>query len=187
MFALAVSRIIHSPADQELRRGKEQFRLLEDLSRRLIFLASVITTSGMKQFFLALLVGMSLCLPFRTVSGASDKPEEAAQPVVTEWLALVDAGKFDECWEKMSPGFKKAVSKRKWSSTASDIRKATGAFSSRKLKSATYSKELPGAPEGEYVVLEYESVFANKPVATEKVTLILGRDLYWRVSSYAVK
>jgi hypothetical protein len=119
--------------------------------------------------------------------GTETRPEDAAQPVAAAWLALVDAGKYVESWEKMSPGFQKEVSRRKWKSTVEKIRQPLGKFSSRKLKSAEYSKELPGAPEGEYVVLRYDSAFEKKTAAVEKVTLILGQDLNWRVSSYAVK
>ena len=142
---------------------------------------------AMNKMLFPLLVAIGCCLPRSSAHAVEVKPEDAAQPVATEWLAQLDAGKFADCWEKMAPGFKKAVSKRKWNSTATEIRKLLGQLSTRKLKSAIYSKELPGAPEGEYVVLEYDSTFANKPAAKEKVILILGRDLSWRVSSYAAK
>lgn len=132
---------------------------------------------------------LALCLAMLglVAYAVEPRPEDVAQPVAKEWLALVDAGKYDESWEQTSPGFKKAVSKRKWKSTVEKIRQPLGAFKSRKLKSAEYSKELPGAPEGEYVILQYDSAFERKPAAVEKVTLILGLDLTWRVSSYAVK
>jgi len=121
------------------------------------------------------------------IHAAEPRAEETAQAPAMEWLTLVDKGKYVECGEKMSPGFKKEVSKRKWKSTIKKIRGPVGKCVSRKLKSGEYLKELPGAPEGEYVVLQYESAFERKPAATEKVTLILGQDLVWRVSSYAVK
>jgi hypothetical protein len=141
----------------------------------------------MNKFIVLFLFVVSLCLPRGTALGVEARPEDAAQPAAVAWLALVDAGTFAESWEAMSPGFKKKVSKRKWKSTVEEIRKPLGKFSTRKLKSAEYSKELPGAPEGEYVVLHYDSAFERKPAAIEKITLILGRDLNWRVSSYAVK
>ena len=141
----------------------------------------------MNKFLVPLLFATCCFLPGGPARAAETRPEDAAQPPATEWLALVDAGKYVESWEKMSPGFKKEVSKRKWKATVEKIREPLGKFTSRKLKSAEYSKELPGAPEGEYVVLQYDSVFGRKPTAIEKVTLILGQDLNWRVSGYAVK
>jgi hypothetical protein len=119
--------------------------------------------------------------------GAETKPETAAQRAAEKWLALVDGGKDAESWEQMSAPFKKEVSKRKWMATIGEIRKSPGKLVSRKLKSAEYSKELPGAPEGEYVVAKFDTAFERKPAAVETVILVLGQDLIWRVSSYAVK
>jgi hypothetical protein len=141
----------------------------------------------MNRLSVVLLCALGVCLPFRLTVGAEARPEDAAQPVAAAWLKLVDEGKYVESWEKMSPGFKKEVSKRKWNATVGKIRKPLGRLTSRQLKSAAYSKDLPGAPEGEYVVLQFDSAFERKPAAREQVTLLLGQDLEWRVSSYAVK
>lgn len=58
---------------------------------------------------------------------------------------------------------------------------------SRKLKSATYTKTLPGAPDGEYVVIQYDSSFVNKKSAVETVTPMLDKDGKWRVSGYFIR
>ena len=141
----------------------------------------------MKKYISLLLVAAGCCAFALFSVGAQSRPEDAAKPVAAEWLALVDAGKYAESWEKLSPTFKKAVSKRKWKSTVEKVRAPLGTLTSRELKSAEFSKELPGAPEGEYVVLQYDAAFERKPKAAEKVTLVLGQDLNWRVTSYAVK
>ncbi len=113
--------------------------------------------------------------------------EQAAQTTAEQWLALVDAGKYAESWDTMSADFKKTVSKRKWNSTVSEIRNPLGKVLARKLKSAEYTKDLPGAPEGEFVVLKFETSFEHRPTAIETVTPILESDLLWRVSVYSVK
>jgi hypothetical protein len=118
---------------------------------------------------------------------ASAPPEKAAQAPAEEWLALVDAGKYAESWEQMAPRFRKEVGKRKWRAEIEKIRQPLGKLTERKLKSAEYSKELPGAPEGEYVILRYDASFEHRRAAEEKVTLVLGQDLIWRVTGYAVK
>jgi Protein of unknown function (DUF4019) len=146
----------------------------------------------LKRVRMTKLIGLLVCvlclsLTERWVLAAEVPPQNAAQSIAANWLALVDSGKCVEGWEKMSPGFRKEVSKRNWKSAVEKIRKPLGRLTSRKLKSAEYSKELPGAPEGEYVVMQFDSAFEHKPDATEKVILILGQDLNWRVCSYAVK
>jgi len=132
-------------------------------------------------------VVLGLCLLASTAKAGEANRETVAQGEALLWLSLVDSNKYDASWEEMSPAFKKQVSKRKWKSTVTDIRKPLGNLVSRKAKSAEYTKELPGAPEGEYVVAKFDTVFEKKPGAVETVTLVLGTDLNWRVSSYSVK
>ena len=58
---------------------------------------------------------------------------------------------------------------------------------SRKILSAKYTKTLPGAPDGEYVVIQYESSFEHKQSAVETITAMLDKDGKWRVSGYFIK
>ena len=67
------------------------------------------------------------------------------------------------------------------------VRDPLGKVTTRKLKSATYTKSLPGAPDGEYVVIQYESSFEHKQSAVETVTPMLDKDGKWRVSGYFIK
>jgi hypothetical protein len=57
----------------------------------------------------------------------------------------------------------------------------------RKVKSATFARTLPGAPDGEYVVIQFESQFENKAAAIETVTPMHDKDGTWRVSGYFIK
>jgi len=58
---------------------------------------------------------------------------------------------------------------------------------SRKVKSRQLVDKLPGAPDGKYVVIQYDTVFAGKASAVETVTPMLDRDGTWRVSGYFIK
>src|ERR1700736_4159254 len=98
---------------------------------------------------------------------AADKPEQAAQAAAEQWLAMVDAGKFDESWQAAAAFFQKAVPAAEGSKALQSVRTPLGALVSRKLKSATSTKSLPGAPEGEYVVLQFDTDFATKKGAIE--------------------
>ncbi len=117
---------------------------------------------------------------------AAGNAEEEAQKAAEKWLALTDAGKSVESWEISAGYFKKAVPKEKWEASLEAVRKPLGELVSRKLKSAKYAKTLPGAPDGEYVVLKFDTSFANKKVAVETVTPMLDKDGKWRVSGYFV-
>jgi hypothetical protein len=57
----------------------------------------------------------------------------------------------------------------------------------RKAFSKRYIESLPGAPDGKYVIIQYESSFDNKKAAIETVTPMLDEDGRWRVSGYFIK
>jgi len=118
---------------------------------------------------------------------AAPKPEEEAQKSAEQWLALVDAGKFAESWKTAAGYFQAAVSQEQWEHSLGAVRKPLGDLVSRKLKSAKYAKSLPGAPDGEYVVLQFDTSFANKKTAIETVTPMLDKDGQWKVSGYFIK
>jgi hypothetical protein len=62
----------------------------------------------------------------------------------------------------------------------------TGALQSRDLIDAAYTTTLPGAPEGQYVVLHYHVSFANRQDAVETLTLAFAKG-YWRIVGYYIK
>ena len=139
---------------------------------------------------LVLLLSLSLVLMFvprGVTTHAQQKPEDLAQKSAEAWLALADAGKYAETWDEAAQLFKGAVTKDTWIVAVKGVRTPLGAVQSRKLKTATYTKTLPGAPDGEYVVIQYDTSFANKKSAVETITPMLDKDGKWRVSGYFVK
>jgi Protein of unknown function (DUF4019) len=129
----------------------------------------------------------SLLLASAASAQAPQKPEQLAQQSSDSWLALVDTGKYAESWQEASQLFKAAVTQEQWQSAVRGARTPLGKLLSRKLKSATHTKTLPGAPDGEYVVTQYDSSFEQKRSATETVTPMLDKDGKWRVSGYYIK
>ncbi len=122
------------------------------------------------------------------VSSAADlSKEKAAVAAAEKWLALVDAGKNAESWREAAGYFKAAVSQGKWEQSLQSVRKPLGKTISRKLKNETYQTSLPGAPDGEYVVIQFETSFQHKKAAVETVTPMLDKDGQWRVSGYYIR
>jgi hypothetical protein len=62
-----------------------------------------------------------------------------------------------------------------------------GSVVSRKVKSAKYMTSVPGAPDAQYVVIQYQTSFVHKKSATETVTSMLDSDGNWRVSGYYIR
>ncbi len=118
---------------------------------------------------------------------SAQQPEQLAQKSADSWLALVDSGKYARSWDEASQFFKASITKPQWQNALQSTRDPLGKLVSRKLKSANYTKTLPGAPDGEYVVLQYETTFENKKSAVETVTPMLDKDGQWRISGYYIR
>lgn len=128
------------------------------------------------------------CLLMAGIAGAqAPEKEKAAITAAEQWLGLVDAGKYAGSWTEAAGYFKNAVTQEKWVKSLKAARDPLGKLISRKVKSTTYATSLPGAPNGEYVVIRFETSFENKKSAIETVTPMLEKDSKWRASGYFIK
>ena len=125
-------------------------------------------------------------LPIATMAQTVDQETEAVT-AAEGWLALVDAGKYEESWKAASGFFKSAVPQGQWEQSLKAVRSPLGKLVSRKLLSKTYMTSLPGAPDGEYLVIQFETSFQNKKSAIETITPMKEKDGKWRVSGYYIK
>jgi len=118
---------------------------------------------------------------------ANEVAEKAAATAAGAWVSLVDGGDYAESWNQTAGFFKNAVTKEQWQQSLKAVRAPLGKMVARKLKSKQYTKTLPGVPDGECVVIQYETTFENKKSAIETVTPMLDKDGKWRVSGYYIK
>lgn len=112
--------------------------------------------------------------------------EQQAQAAAEQWLALIDAGQFEQSWQTAASVFKAAVTQSQWKNSLDAVRKPLGTLVSRSVKSAKFTKSLPGAPDGEYVVIQFATSFSNKQQAIETVTPMRAGG-QWKVSGYFIK
>jgi len=103
------------------------------------------------------------------------------------WLAVVDAEQYDQSWEQACAFFRGVVPKEQWVTQVAAVRGPLGPVLSREVASAEYTKQLPGAPDGEYVVIQYRTKFQNKASAVETVTPMRDPDGVYRVSGYYIR
>jgi len=113
--------------------------------------------------------------------------EKAAVNAAETWLTLVDTGKYSESWQEAAEYFRNSVEPDQWEQMLQSVRTPLGKMISRKLKTKTYKTALPGAPDGQYVVIQFETSFQNKKFAIETVTPMFDKDGRWRVSGYYIK
>lgn len=111
---------------------------------------------------------------------------EAAKAATEPWLALIDEGNLSESYAEAAQAIKNAVTAEQWEQQISATMTPLGKLNARELMSATYSSSMPGAPDGDYVTIQYQSSFENKAEATETVIPQLEEDGQWRVAGYFI-
>ncbi len=113
--------------------------------------------------------------------------EKSALDAAEKWLVLVDRGSYGESWAEAADYLQIAIPQKQWEQALQSVRKPIGKRISRKVIGKNFSTSLPGAPDGEYVVIQYETSFENKKSAVETVTPMLDKDGAWRVAGYFIK
>jgi len=121
-----------------------------------------------------------LIAPRSVTNNAAVEPAQA-------WLRDIDNGNYAQSWTNAAALFQSAVTPEKWAEALQQVRKPLGSLISRKVKSAQETTSLPGVPDGRYIVMQFETAFANKQSAVETVTFMLEKDGQWRPAGYFIK
>lgn len=144
---------------------------------------------SMRSLVIAAMVTAALLIP-KPGATAGDKEaaaKEAALGAAKIWLGLVDEGYHGSSWMESAKYFRDSVTKEGWVRMVSGVRGPLGALKKRTLRSAQHATTLPGAPDGEYFVIQYDASFEHKADAVETVTTMLDQDGKWRVAGYFIR
>lgn len=123
--------------------------------------------------------------------GAQISPSESASrpeglSSALDWITLLDQQRWKDSWDKAAALFQAGVSASQWASKAQFIRQSLGAASARNFKGATEASSLPGAPAGQYEIIQFQTNFAHKANAIE--TVVLAHDATgWKVAGYFIR
>jgi hypothetical protein len=137
-------------------------------------------------FRLPVLVAFALLFSSGSIR-AQASGAKAAQTSTEAWLALIDSQNYAASWDTAASGFRSRITEEQWQTAAKAARAPLGRLKSRTLKTATSTRTLPGAPEGEYVVFQFAASFEQKSVAVETVTAVREADGTWHVAGYFIK
>jgi hypothetical protein len=140
----------------------------------------------MKTARVLLLALFVLCSGF-TPALAGSANEKAALASARAWLSLIDNGRYAESWKGASAYFRGAVSDESWQASLAGARTPLGRLVSRLPKKMKEATQLPGAPDGTYVVMVFATSFEHKKTATETVTFVREQDGTWRAAGYFIK
>lgn len=132
-------------------------------------------------------LGLVLLLGLIQLGKADEKSQQKAVEAAQKWLGLVDQGEYGKSWETAAGYFKGAVTEKQWEQALTAFRSPLGKVISRKVKSKQYATSLPGAPDGDYVVIQFETAFEKKKSSVETITPMKEKDGSWRVSGYYIK
>lgn len=112
---------------------------------------------------------------------------DEAVAAATKWLQRVDAGEYHAAWEEAAAYLRDAVPRDQWHQSIRAARPPLGAVIRRTLHTTEYHATLPGAPDGQYVVIQFKTEFENKQKAVETVTPMREADGLWRVAGYFIR
>jgi hypothetical protein len=116
-----------------------------------------------------------------------DAAVAAARTAAATWLAALDAGDGEGSWALSATMFRAAVSAAQWAQAARQVRTPLGTVQQRTERSAGFTRTLPGAPDGRYVLMQFATRFEHKAEAVETLTLTHDSDGSWRVAGYFVR
>ncbi len=126
-----------------------------------------------------------LLIIFAALLFAAPANEQAA-PSGQAWLKLIDNGKYAESWKEASTYFRSRVPEKTWVSMVQGVRAPLGSLVSRSQPSVTFAKTLPGMPDGNYAVMQFQASFQNKASGLETLTVMADGD-QWRAAGYFIR
>ena len=95
----------------------------------------------------------------------------AAVASAEQFTALLDQGRYADTWSAAGNVATTHTIQTAWTGGLTAARKPLGAVASRKLRSETPTRTLPGVPDGDYDIVQFDTDFAGKfRLATTSLT-----------------
>jgi hypothetical protein len=138
------------------------------------------------KLIVSVLIAIS-CVLSTGLAKADSAAVKAATEATLTWVSRLDTTQYDTTWSTAAALFKNAVSLNQWTQSISAVRSPLGKPLDRQLQSAEFKTSLPGAPDGQYVVIQFRTRFEHKKDATETIVPMLDKDGQWRVSGYFIR
>jgi hypothetical protein len=118
---------------------------------------------------------------------ADEAVKDPAAQAARAWLTAADAGDGQKSWELAAPVFQRSITAQRWQEQLAAVRGPLGAVKARGVPSISHTNSLPGAPDGDYAVMHFDTQFEHKAAAVETLIALKQPDGSWRVAGYFIK
>lgn len=130
---------------------------------------------------------INLCQKIGVWNLSFSEDEKIKVDSVAGWLGKLDAGNYAECYSDSATVVKNTMSEEKWKQAMILFRAPLGAVVSRKLNKSKDVKQLPGVPDGEHRLMQFDTEFSNKKAAVETVVFTKDEDGVWKSCGYFIR
>ncbi|WP_299192865.1 DUF4019 domain-containing protein [uncultured Erythrobacter sp.] len=123
-----------------------------------------------------------------TASTPSTNPDDAVSMDQAEiFLASIDAGDFAQSWEDGGEFFQNETTLEEWTGVIEPVRSPLGAVEDRRLAAVQQLSTLPGAPEGDYEVLQFQTKFAGVDAISVETVIMVRNGSRFDVAGYFIR
>jgi hypothetical protein len=113
--------------------------------------------------------------------------QQVAQDTADAWVALIDSMEYAASWNRASAAFRQQVTQTQWEQALQGVLGPLGPLVVRAPQGREYTTTLPGAPEGEYIVITYGSSYTQLEDAVETVVMVRNPGGEWKPAGYYVR
>lgn len=127
---------------------------------------------------------LALFIPVAGLAAGVDT--QKATDAAKSWLALIDHNNYAQSWKESGALFQSHVTEAQWESAAKAARDPMGPVVTRNVAGVSLAATLPGAPDGQYAVVTFDTKFANKAAAVETMAMAMDGGS-WKAVGYHVR
>lgn len=103
-----------------------------------------------------------------------------------KWLKLVDEKSYAESWQQGHVLFQAQLTDLMWEEALRKVREPLGLVINRVHSASNLIQQLPGMPDGNYVMMSFNTRFENKASSIETLTLSFDNGV-WKPIGYFIR
>ena len=137
---------------------------------------------------LALIIACSfiILVPFLKDEPDPEKVRRASVAAM-DFLQLIDKGEFETARKEGAELLKQKVTLNGWIAKLDGVQTTLGSVIDREQIDVSYSTTAKDSPDGEYVMLTFNSKYKRKIDVKETIIVMLDKNRGWRVAGYFFK